>query len=263
MNAKERALYTEAYRRWFHERGYTIPDDDDGTSWLDRVGDGLQDFFSKAFTIVLCLVYGGFLGALAGAVGVGSLLGLAAGALGLLAFERRPPLGPLGRRIDEIGKSLGFSPYDARFASSFHTAVLIAFAVAVWSGLGALAGLLFGIPQVGALLAGGFTLWECFKDASNPEVPYDPETRDAGGVCGTAEAAQNLAQLVEAGLSHGDDAQGLFVGTWTTYPTVIVKQRFRRARSEVRRAMHWLRFDQKPAGQSSSRRQEQAKAQGS
>lgn len=248
MNVKERALYTAAYRRWFHERGYTIPDDDDGTSWLDRVGDGLQAFVGKASTLVLCLLLGGFIGALVGAVGVGVLLGVVAGVLGLLSFERRPTLGPIGRRLDELGQSIGHAPYDARFANSFQNGVLIAFAVAFWAGMGALAGLLLGMPQVGAVLAGGFSLWECYKDASNPEAPYDPETRDAGGVCGTAEAAQSLAQLVDAGLSHGDDAQGLFVGTWTTYPTVIVKQRFRRARSELRHALHWLRFDQETGG---------------
>ena len=237
MTRQERALYTAAYRQWFVERGYTIPDDDDGTSWLDRVGDGLQQFLGRAFTIVLCLMFGGFVGALVGAVEIGVLLGLVAGGLGLLAFERRPPLGPLGRRIDALGKSLGHAPYDARFANSFQTGILIAFAVAFWSGLGALAGLLFGLAPLGALLGGGVALWECFKDASNPEVPYDPETRDAGGVCGTAEAATNLAQLAEAGLSHGDAANGLFVGTWTTYPTVIIKQRFRRSRSELRSAI--------------------------
>jgi type IV secretory pathway TraG/TraD family ATPase VirD4 len=248
MTRQERALYTAAYRQWFVERGYTIPDDDDGTSWLDRFGDGLQEFLGRAFTLVLCLLFGGFLGALVGAVEIGVLLGLVAGGLGLLAFERRPRLGALGRRIDELGKSLGHAPYDARFANSVQDGILIAVAVAFWSGMGALAGLLFGIPQVGALLGGGFALRECVKAAANPEVGYDPETRDAGGVCGTAEAAQNLAHLAEAGLSHGDDAQGLFLGTWTTYATVIVKQRFRRARSELRRAMHWLRFDQETGG---------------
>lgn len=248
MNAKERALYTEVYRRWFQERGYTIPDDDDGTTWLDRVGDGLQEFFSRALTLGLCFLFGGFLGALAGAVEIGALIGLVAGGIGLLAFERRPPLGALGRRIDELGKSLGLASYDARVAFSFQTGILIAVAVAFGSGLGALAGLLFGLAPLGAVLGGGGALWECFKAAADPEAPYDPETSDAGGVCGTAEAAQSLAQLVDAGLSHGDDAQGLFVGTWTTYPTVIVRQRFRRARSELRHALHWLRFDQETGG---------------
>jgi type IV secretory pathway TraG/TraD family ATPase VirD4 len=245
---EQRALYTAAYRRWFDEHGYTIPDDDDGITWGMLLRDGIQDFFGKAFTLVLCLLFGGFTGALVGSVEVGVLLGLVAGGLGLLAFARRPPLGALGRRIDELGRLLGHAPYDARFANSFQTGILIAVAVAFWSGLGALAGLLFGLAPLGALLGGGLALWESFKAAANPEVGYDPETRDAGGVCGTAEAAQNLAHLVEARLSHGDAAQGLFVGTWTTYSTVIVKQRFRRTRSELRRAMHWLRFDQETGG---------------
>lgn len=248
MTRQERALYIAHYRRLCHERGYTIPDDDDGTTWLDRLGDDLQEFFGRAFTLALCVFFFGFLGAVAGAVGIGVWCGIVAGGLGLLAYERRPALGPLGRRIDELGKQLGHAGYDARVASSFTNAVTLIITVGVGICIGALLGLLFDLAPLGALIGGGLVLWEEFKAAAKPEVPFDPETRDAGGVFGTAEAATTMAHLVEAGLSHGDDANGLFVGTWTTESVVIVKQRFRKARSELRRAMHWLRFEGENGG---------------
>lgn len=218
MTAEERALYSLAFRREMHARGLILEPDDDGVTLLMRLGDSLQAFFGKAMVFGACVFFGGFVGALVGSVEGGCLLGLVAAALGLLSFERRPPLGPLGRRINALNIALGFPPYDARFSSSTQAVVLIVFAVAFWAGLGALLGLLFGVPLLGAVLAGGVTLFQCFKAVAWPVADYDPETYDHGNVEGEADVTRDLAQIKQAGLvaSPEIDGGGFFIGTYGT-----------------------------------------------
>lgn len=218
MTADERALYVLAYRREMQARGYTIQPDDDGVTWLMRLGDSLQAFFGKALVYGACVFFGGFVGALVGSVEGGCLLGLVAAALGLLSFDRRPPLGALGRRINALNIALGFPSYDERFSSSTQAGVLMVFAVAFWAGLGALLGLLFGVPLLGAVLAGGATLFQCFKEAAYPVPDYDPESYDHGNVEGEADVTRDLDQIKEAGLvaSPEIDGGGFFIGTYAT-----------------------------------------------